>query len=351
MTTQHATQVVLASRPTTPRASLDNFRVETVPMPVPETGQVLLRVDTLSLDPYMRGRMNDSKSYAKPTEVGQPMPGESVATVLESQAANLRPGDVVLAQAGWRSHAALPAAGLRKLSLDGLQASAYLGVLGMPGFTAWSGLEVIGKPKAGETLVVGAATGPVGSLVGQLAKQAGLRAVGIAGGPKKCAYLLDELGFSAAIDHRSPEFAQQLQAACPDGIDIYFENIGGAVWNAVLPLLNQYARVPVCGLMAQQSGKLEHDTSTDHLAVTMRAVLTRSLQIRGFINYEFTEQYFDTFQHDVSALLRAGKIKHQEDVTTGLENAPQAFLNMLDGKNFGKVLVQVATDRDISRQT
>jgi NADPH-dependent curcumin reductase CurA len=343
MASQHATQVILASRPTTARAGLENFRVETIPMPVPEAGQVLLRIDTLSLDPYMRGRMSDAKSYAKPAELGQPMPGESVATVLESHSTDLQPGDVVLAQAGWRSHAALPAAGLKMLALDGIQASAYLGVLGMPGFTAWSGLEVIGKPKAGETLVVGAATGPVGSLVGQLARHAGLRAVGIAGGPKKCAYLLDEPGFSAAIDHRSPDFAEQLQAACPDGIDIYFENIGGAVWNAVVPLLNQYARVPVCGLMAQQSGKLQHDSSTDYLAATMRAVLTRSLQIRGFINYEFTAQYFDAFLRDVSALLRAGKIKHLEDVTVGLDNAPQAFLNMIDGRNFGKVLIQVAS--------
>lgn len=342
MADQQATQVVLASRPATPRAGLDNFRVETVPMPVPGAAQVLVRVDTLSLDPYMRGRMNDSKSYAKPADLDQPMPGESVGTVLESNSPDFAPGDLVLAQSGWRSHAALDAKGMKKLAVDGFNASAYLGVLGMPGFTAWSGLEVIGKPKAGETLVVGAATGPVGSLVGQLAKSKGLRAVGIAGGEKKCAYLLDELGFDAAIDHRLPDFAVALQAACPDGIDVYFENIGGAVWNAVVPLLNQFARVPVCGLMAQQSGKLPQDTSKDYLAQTMRAVLTRSLQIRGFINYEFTEQYFDTFLREVSALLREGKIKHQEDVTVGLEKAPQAFLDMIDGRNFGKVLIQVS---------
>jgi NADPH-dependent curcumin reductase len=339
-----ATQVVLASRPASARAGLENFRVETTAMPTPGEGQVLLRVDTLSLDPYMRGRMNDARSYAKPAGIGEPMPGESVATVLESRDAAFAPGDVVLAHTGWRSHAAMDASSLKKLDVDGIEASAYLGVLGMPGFTAWSGLEVIGKPKAGETLVVGAATGPVGSLVGQLARLAGLRAVGIAGGAKKCAYLIDTLGFDAAIDHRSPNFAEELQAACPRGIDVYFENIGGAVWNAVLPLLNQYARVPVCGLMAQQSGKLEHDTSTDHLAATMRAVLTRSLQIRGFINYEFTEQYFERFLREVGAFLREGKIRHLEHVTTGLENAPQAFLDMIDGRNFGKVLVQVTSN-------
>jgi NADPH-dependent curcumin reductase CurA len=341
MTSPHATQVVLASRPATPRASLDNFRLETVPMPVPGAEQVLLRIDTLSLDPYMRGRMNDAKSYAKPAELGQPMPGESVATVLASQSALLAPGDMVLASAGWRSHAVLDAQGLKKLAVDGIAPSAYLGVLGMPGFTAYSGLTVIGQPQAGETVVVGAASGPVGSMVGQLARLAGARAVGIAGGPKKCAYLIDELGFDAALDHRAPDFAQALQAACPSGIDVYFENIGGAVWNAVLPLLNQFARVPVCGLMAQQSGRSVPDT-TDHLPATMRAVLTRSLQIRGFINYEFTAQYFDAFLREVGAWVREGKIKHQEDVTRGLENAPQAFLDMLDGRNFGKVLVQVA---------
>lgn len=342
MESQQATQVVLASRPATGRASLENFRAERTALPVPEAGQVLLRVDTLSLDPYMCGRMNDARSYAKPAGIGEPMPGESVATVIESHAAGFVSGDVVLAHTGWRSHAAMDAAGLTKLNVDGIKSSAYLGVLGMPGFTAWSGLEVIGKPKVGETLVVGAATGPVGSLVGQLAKLAGLRTVGIVGGPKKCAYLIETLGFDTAIDHRSPNFTQELQVACPNGIDVYFENIGGAVWNAVLPLLNQYARVPVCGLMAQQSGNLQHDTSADHLAATMRAVLTRSLQIRGFINYEFTEQYFDSFLSEVGALVRGGKIKHLEDVTVGLESAPQAFLNMIDGSNFGKVLVQVA---------
>jgi hypothetical protein len=201
MPMQKATQVVLASRPATPRASLENFRLEEIPMPVAGPGEVLLRVDYLSLDPYMRGRMNDRKSYAKPADIDQPMPGESVATVLESNAAELAKGDVVLVQSGWRSHLAADAAGLTKLELNGVPESAYLGVLGMPGFTAYSGLAAIGKPKAGETLVVGAASGPVGSLVGQLAKQAGARSVGIAGGPKKCAYLLETLGFDAAIDH------------------------------------------------------------------------------------------------------------------------------------------------------
>lgn len=342
MTVEKATQVVLASRPMTARAGLENFRFEEVARPVPADGELLVRVDTFSLDPYMRGRMSLAKSYAEPAQIDQAMPSEGVGTVIESRSPDFAPGDVVLAQTGWRSHAVVSAAKARKLSTDGIAASAYLGVLGMPGFTAYSGLHVIGQPKAGETVVVGAATGPVGSLVGQLAKRAGTRVVGIAGGDKKCRYLIDELGFDAAVDHRAPDFAAQLAAAAPKGIDIYFENIGGAVWNAVLPLLNQYSRVPVCGLMAQQSGKAEHDTSADYLAITMRAVLTRSIQIRGFINYEFTEKYFDSFLNDVGAFLREGKIKHIEDVTQGLEHAPQAFLNMLDGRNFGKVLVQVA---------
>src|ERR1700733_5835798 len=254
MTSATARQIVLASRPTGGRAALSDFRLEDVPMPVLGEGQVLLCIDYLSLDLYMRGRMNDARSYAKPAQIGEAMPGESVATVTESNDATLPAGAQVLVNAGWVSHAAADARDLKPLSADGIATRAYLGVLGMPGFTAYAGMAAIGKPKSGETVVVGAASGPVGSLVGQLAKQAGARSVGIAGGPKKCAYLLETLGFDAAIDHKAPDFAKQLEAACPDGIDVYFENVGGAVWNAVVPLLNQYARVPVCGLMAQTSG-------------------------------------------------------------------------------------------------
>lgn len=308
-------------------------------MPTPGAGQVLLRIDHLSLDPYMRRRMDDTKSYAPSAQIGEPMPGQSVATIIESHDPSLAVGATVLVNAGWRSHAVADAKDLRPLSTDGIAATAYLGVLGMPGFTAYAGLAAIGKPKSGETVVVGAASGPVGSLVGQLARIAGARVVGIAGGDKKCSYVVKELGFDAAIDHRAPDFADQLVQACPQGIDVYFENIGGAVWKAVLPLLNQYARVPVCGLMAQTSGQALVD---DGLAATMRAILTRSLTVRGYINYEFLPEYQEAFLRDVGGYLRSGQVKHLEDVTEGLENAPQAFLDMIDGRNFGKVLVRIA---------
>jgi NADPH-dependent curcumin reductase CurA len=216
-----------------------------------------------------------------------------------------------------------------------------LGVLGMPGFTAYSGLDVIGRPKPGETVVVAAASGPVGSLVGQLAKMAGCRAVGIAGGADKCRYVLDDLKFDAAIDHRAPDFPAQLAAACPKGIDVYFENVGGAVWQAVLPLLNTFARVPVCDLIAQYSGT-GAASGPNLLPATMRAVLTRSLTLRGFINYEFTEQHFPAFLETVSAGIADGRIRYREDITDGLENAPATFMGMLQGRNFGKTLVRVA---------
>src|SRR5271169_6506194 len=230
-------QIVLASRPKgTPTP--ENFRVEEVPMPAMPPGGLLLRVLYLSLDPYMRGRMDDRKSYAKPVGIGEVMTGESVCEVIASDRPGYAAGDIVLAPTGWRTL-------YPKLA----QITTGLGVLGMPGFTAYGGLNVTGKPKAGETVVVAAASGPVGSLVGQLAKMAGAIAVGIAGGPEKCRYVVEDLRFDAAVDHRAPDFAEQLAAACPKGIDVYFENVGGAIWQAVLPLLNTFARVPVCGLI------------------------------------------------------------------------------------------------------
>ena len=250
----------------------------------------------------------------------------------------------MLAPTGWVSHAASDGKGvagtpMRKLDPKLAPLSTALGVLGMPGFTAWSGLTLLGKPKAGETVVVAAASGPVGSLVGQLAKLAGCRTVGIAGGPEKCAYVKDELGFDAALDHRSADLPDALKAACPKGIDVYFENVGGAIWQAVLPLLNLYARVPVCGLIAQYSGNI--DEAPGRLAVTMRTVLTQSLTIRGFINYEFVEHY-PAFLAEVGKGIADGRIRYREDVTDGLANAPAAFMGLLEGKNFGKALVRVA---------
>jgi NADPH-dependent curcumin reductase len=332
-------KIVLASRPKGPPTA-ENFRLETVPMPALPTDGLLLRVLYLSLDPYMRGRMDDAKSYAKPVGVGEVMTGEGVCEVIASDRPGYAAGDIILAHTGWRTHAAWSGPALRKLDPKQAPITTGLGVLGMPGFTAYSGLYVIGKPKAGETVAVAAASGPVGALVGQLATMAGARAVGIAGGAEKCRYLIEELRFDAAIDHKAADFPQQLAAACPKGIDVYFENVGGPVWQAVLPLLNTYARVPVCGLIAHYSATGQ-SAAPNLLPATMRAVLTRSLTLRGFINTEFVAEHYADFLKTVSAGLADGRIRYREDITEGLENAPAAFMGMLQGKNFGKALVHV----------
>jgi len=335
-----ARQIVLASRPQG-RPKLSDFRLEETEIPSPGAGQILLQVQYLSLDPYMRGRMDDRKSYATPVPLGGVMQGESVAVVIASKNSVYLEGDVVLAQTGWRTHALSDRADLRKLDPTVAPVTTGLGVLGMPGFTAYAGLRVIGKPKSGETVVVAAASGPVGSLVGQLAKIGGSRAVGIAGGHEKCAYVKDELRFDAAIDHRAADFPSQLAAACPNGIDVYFENVGGAVWQAVLPLLNKFARVPVSGLVAQYNGAGPGD-GTDRLPATMREILSKSLTLRGFINYEFAAEYYAAFLHEVGTGIASGRIRYREDFVDGLENAPEAFIGMLDGRNFGKLIVRVS---------
>jgi NADPH-dependent curcumin reductase CurA len=216
-----------------------------------------------------------------------------------------------------------------------------LGVLGMPGFTAYAGLYLIGKPKPGETVVVAAASGPVGSLVGQLAKLAGARAVGIAGSPEKCRAVVEEFRFDAAVDHRASDFGEKLAAACPKGIDVYFENVGGAIWQAVLPLLNNFARVPVCGLIAQYNAA-GPAPGPNLLPATMRAVLSKSLTLRGYLNYEFAAEHYPAFLRTVGAGIADGRIRYREDITDGLENAPAAFIGMLEGRNFGKALMRVA---------
>lgn len=333
-----ARRIVLAARPSgTPSA--ENFRLEECAVAPPQAGQVLLRTRYLSLDPYMRGRMDDRKSYAPPVAVGAVMDGEVVAEVVASNAPAYAVGELVTARSGWQTLAVMEGKGLRKIDPSLAPVTTALGVLGMPGFTAYGGMRVIGRPKAGETVVVAAASGPVGSLVGQLAKLAGARAVGIAGGPAKCAYVRDELRFDAVVDHRAPDFRELLAAACPDGIDVYFENVGGAVWQAVLPLLNGYARVPVCGLIAQYNAA-PGEGARDRLPATMREILTRSLTVRGFLNYEFNELYPD-FLREIGPRVRSGEIRYREDVVEGLERAPEAFLGMLEGRNFGKLLVRV----------
>jgi NADPH-dependent curcumin reductase CurA len=332
------TRIVLAARPVG-RPKPSDFRIETVEAPQPAEGEVLLKTLFLSLDPYMRGRMSDAKSYAKPVEIGAVMEGGTVSEVVASRNPKFANGDIVLSHCGWQSLAVSDGAGLRRLDPAAAPVSTALGVLGMPGFTAYSGLLTIGKPIPGETLVVAAASGAVGSAVGQIARIKGARAVGIAGGPEKCAFVRDELGFDAVVDHRSPDFAAHLRTACPDGIDVYFENVGGHVWDAVFPLLNEFARVPVCGLIAQYNAT--GPAGPDRLPVLMREVLTRSLNIRGFIQREFVDQRRD-FYREMAGWIAGGQVRYREDIVDGIENAPEAFMGLLKGRNFGKLLVRVA---------
>jgi NADPH-dependent curcumin reductase CurA len=324
-------RIVLAARPEgEPKPS--DFRLETGPVPEPGEGQVLLKTLWLSLDPYMRGRMSTAKSYATPVELGDVMVGGTVSEVAASKHPDFAVGDTVLGATGWQEYALSDGKGLRRLDPALAPLSAALGVLGMPGMTAYTGLLTIGQPKPGETLAVAAATG------GQIAKIKGCRTVGIAGGPEKCRYLLDELGFDAAVDHRSPDMAERLKEACPNGIDIYFENVGGAVWDAVFPLLNDFARVPVCGLVAQYNATSLPE-GPDRTPLLMRAILTRRLTLRGFIVGDFAAQAPD-FRRDMAAWLKEGRIKVREHVVEGIERAPEAFIGMLNGRNFGKTLVR-----------
>jgi hypothetical protein len=290
----------------------------------------------------MRGRMSDAPSYAKPVEVGQVMEGRTVAEVVTSNRDGFAAGDIVLSPHGWQTHAVSDGRGLRKIDPALAPVSTALGVLGMPGMTAYTGLLDIGQPKAGETVVVSAASGAVGSVVGQIAKIKGAHAVGIAGGPDKCRYVVDELGFEACIDHRAPDFAGRLKAACPKGVDIYFENVGGPVFEAVFPLLNNFARVPVCGQIATYNAT-EMPAGELRVSALTRAILTKRLTLRGFIVSDFAARQGD-FLRDVSAWLREGRIKYREDVVDGLDKAPRALIGLLRGENFGKLLVRVASD-------
>jgi NADPH-dependent curcumin reductase CurA len=331
-------RVVLAARPSG-LPKLSDFRLEEAPIPEPKDGEVLLQITHLSLDPYMRGRMNDSKSYAKPTAIGQEMEGGTVATVLASRHPNFKPGETVLSYSGWQSHAVATPDSLRKLDPKEAPVTTALGVLGMPGFTAYVGLRNIGRPKPGETVVVAAASGPVGSAVGQIAKINGARAVGIAGGKAKCDFVLKELGFDACLDHGAGDFSEQLAKACPKGIDVYFENVGGHVWDAVFPLLNDFARIPVCGLIAQYNNDGDFP-GPDRFPVVMRQVLSKRFHIQGFIQFDFAEQRPD-FYKDMAQWIRDGRVKYREDFVDGLENAPAAMIGLLQGKNFGKLIVRI----------
>ncbi len=339
MKTLNARQIVLAARPHG-KPKLSDFRLEEMTVGEPAENEVVLQVQYLSLDPYMRGRMNDAKSYAPPVPLGGVMDGETVATVVASRHPHYQEGDIVAAHTGWRTAAISNGKGLRKVDPKLAPITTALGVLGMPGFTAYAGLLTIGQPKAGETVVVAAASGPVGSLVGQIAKIKGAQTVGIAGGPQKCAFVKDELRFDAVIDHKGADFPAQLAAVCPKGIDVYFELVGGAVWQAVLPLFIKFARVPVCGLIAQYNDDMGPKNGPDHLPGTMRQILSLSLLLRGFIIHEFEDQR-PNFLRDVSQWIAEGKVRYREDIVDGFENAPEALIGLLEGGNFGKLLIRV----------
>ena len=327
-------QILLKSRPEG-APGLDNFELVESPVPKPGEGEVLMRTLYLSLDPYMRGRMNAAKSYAKPAAVGEPMVGGTVGEIVASRNPKFSVGDIVLSYGGWQEYALSSGTALRKLDPAAAPVSTALGVLGMPGMTAYVGLLEIGQPKPGETVVVAAASGAVGSVVGQIAKIKGCRAVGIAGGGDKCRFVTGELGFDACVDHRAPDSARALEAACPKGIDVYFENVGGAVQQTVWPLLNDFARIPVCGLIAQ------YNSPTPMPGPDMFSVLRKRLMLRGFIVSDFAAKQGD-FLREAGEWVRAGRLKYREDIVDGLAQAPAAFLGLLQGKNFGKMLVRVA---------
>jgi NADPH-dependent curcumin reductase CurA len=334
-------KIVLAARPQgAPKAS--DFELADGPLPAPGEGQLLCRTIHLSLDPYMRGRMNAAKSYAPSVEIGEVMVGGAVSRVVESKHPGFAPGELVFGYTGWQDYALSGGEGLRKVDAALGPISTALGVLGMPGMTAYTGLLNIGQPKPGESVVVAAASGPVGATVGQIAKIMDCRAVGIAGSPQKCDYVTGELGFDACLNHRDEGLAQALEQACPDGIDIYFELVGGAAFQAVLPLLNDFARIPVCGLVAH-SNATQPPPGPNQVPLLMRAVLSKRLRFRGFIVWDFNDQE-DEFRREVAGWMREGRIKYREDFVDGLENAPAAFMGMLQGKNFGKLVVRVSPE-------
>ena len=326
-------RVVLASRPAGWVAEA-NFRIESVPVPKPKDGEVLVKNLWLSLDPYMRGRMNDVKSYAAKQELDQVMVGQTVGEIVESRNDRFRKGDHVLSPLGWQLYGVSDGKGLTKVDASRVPMQAYLGVLGMPGVTAWVGLLDICQPKEGETVVVSAASGAVGSVVGQIAKIKGCRAVGIAGGKAKCDYVTKELGFDACVDYKAGRLNDDLKAAAPKGVDCYFENVGGEILDAVLRRMNAFSRIAVCGLISQYN-------ATDPYGVkAIQSILVNRIKMQGFIVSDRTELWPKALA-DLAGWVGSGKIKYRESVTEGLENAPRAFIGLLKGENFGKQLIKL----------
>ena len=324
--------IVLASRPRGAPVPA-NFQLIEGEMPEPSDGQVLVRHHYLSLDPYMRGRMDDARSYATPQAIGEPMVGGTVGEVVSSRHPKFKTGDHVVGRGGWQLYSVMDGAEWRKVDAKAIPLSAYLGVVGMPGVTAWYGLNRIIAPRKGETVVVSAATGAVGSVVGQLARLAGARTVGIAGGPEKCAYAEQELGYEACIDHRSPRFAEQLAAALPSGVDGLFENVGGVPFQQTIRRVNPFARVAVCGLIASYNG--EPTALPD-----MRTVLVMRVRIQGFIVSDHLDIWPEALK-ELAGHVATGRLKYRETISAGLESAPEAFIGLLQGRNFGKQVVKL----------
>ncbi len=332
-------QIVLAERPKG-EPTEKTLRLIEAELPLAGAHQMPLRTEFLSLDPYMRGRMSDAPSYAAPVEVGCVMVGGTVARVVSSQVKGFTAGDWVLSFNGWQDYAVSDGQGVTNLGQSPQHPSWALGIMGMPGFTAWAGLTQIGAPKAGETIVVAAATGPVGATVGQIGKILGCRVVGVAGGAEKCAYAVNELGFDHCINHKAPDFAEQLKTACSEGIDVYFENVGGKVLDAVIPLLNPNARMPVCGLVSQYNAT-DLPTGPDRMNWLMGQILRKKVRVQGFIIFDDFGHLYPEFAKEMGAWIESGKIKYREEIIDGLENAPKAFIGLLKGENFGKRVIRV----------
>ena len=331
-------QILLANRPVgMPKAS--DFLLNETSIPTPVDGQVLCETLFLSLDPYMRGRMSPSKSYAKPVEINEVMTGGTVGKVIESRDPNLKAGDIVFGYGGWQDYWVHNGKTLKNVDPDIAPISTATGVLGMPGVTAYTGLLNIGKPIKGETVVVASACGPVGSVVGQIAKFKGARSVGIAGSKEKCKYATDKFQFDHCLNHKSSEFSEELKQVCPEGIDVYFENVGGKVLDSVLPLLNDFARIPVCGIISAYNST-ELPSGPNLIPSLMRSILVKRLTFRGFIVWDFANQEKEALQQ-LAKWIKQGKLHYLEDIVDGLENAPEAFIGLFDGKNFGKLVVRV----------
>ena len=328
-------QVLLKRRPNGMPVPED-FAIVDAPLPEPGDGQVLLRGIYLSLDPYMRGRIGGQRSYAKPTELGEVIEGRAVGQVMRSRHPDFREGDIALGGYGWQTHSAVDGKGLTKLVSEAAPISTALGILGMPGLTAYAGLKTIGQPKPGETVVVSAASGAVGAVAGQLAKREGCRVVGIAGGADKCRYVTDELGLDACLDHRG-DLAAALDAACAKGIDVYFENVGGAVQRAIYPRLNDFGRMIMCGMIA------EYNDAAPQPGPSLVAAVRKRLRIQGFIVSDHAALRSEYLAH-AAPLVRSGALKYREDIVDGIDNAPEAFIGLLHGRNFGKLIVRLGDD-------